>query len=84
MTNALGDDPGVTACIDQAVKDLEQAGAHVDEVEIPDLFDLIVATSMYTDRSKHDLDLFLSELRTRRSRASPRPTRPASTTSGWT
>ena len=62
VTNALGDDPGVTACINQAVQDIEQAGAHVDEVEIPDLFDLIVATSMYTDRSKHDLDLFLSEL----------------------
>ena len=62
VTNALGDDPGVTACINQAIKDIEQAGAHVDEVEIPDLFDLIVATSMYTDRSKHDLDLFLSEL----------------------
>ena len=62
VTNALGDDPGVTACIAQAVKDLQQAGAEVDEVEIPDLFDLIVATSMYTDRSKHDLDLFLSEL----------------------
>ena len=62
VTNALGDDPGVTALIAQAVKDLEQAGAEVDEVEIPDLFDLIVATSMYTDRSKHDLDLFLSEL----------------------
>jgi amidase len=62
VTNALGDDPGVTACINQAIQDIEQAGAHVDEVEIPDLFDLIVATSMYTDRSKHDLDLFLSEL----------------------
>ena len=83
MTNALGDDPGVTACIAQAVEDLEQAGAQVDEVEIPDLFDLIVATSMYTDRSKHDLDLFLSELETRRS-ASKRPTTTASTTSGWT
>ena len=44
------------------MQDLEAAGAHVDAVEIPDLFDLIVATSMYTDRSKHDLDLFLSEL----------------------
>ena len=42
---------------------------HVDEVEIPDLFDLIVATSMYTDRSKHDLDLFL--VRARRTRRSP-------------
>jgi Asp-tRNA(Asn)/Glu-tRNA(Gln) amidotransferase A subunit family amidase len=62
VTNALGDDPGVTSCIAQAVKDIEAAGAHVDEVEIGDLFDLIVATSMYTDRSKHDLDRFLSEL----------------------
>ena len=61
MTNALGDDPGVTRVHQpRPSRTSRQAGAHVDEVEIPDLFDLIVATSMYTDRSKHDLDLFLA------------------------
>ena len=54
--------PGVTAVIAQAVEDMRTRAPSVDEVEIPDLFDLIVATSMYTDRSKHDLDRFLSEL----------------------
>ena len=53
---------------------LESAGAVVEEVELPDLFDHLVATSMYTDRSKHDLDRFLAELATRRSRTSRRPT----------
>jgi Asp-tRNA(Asn)/Glu-tRNA(Gln) amidotransferase A subunit family amidase len=58
VTNALGDDPEVKRLITQAVATFE----HVEEVEIPDLFDHILATSMYTDRSKHDLDRFLSEL----------------------
>jgi amidase len=62
VTNAVGTDPDVTALIERAVHDLKAAGAEVVEVEIPDLFDHIVATSMYTDRSKHDLDRFLSEL----------------------
>ncbi|HEX6021970.1 MAG TPA: amidase [Solirubrobacter sp.] len=62
VTNAIGDDPGVRELIANAAADLERAGAVVEEVELPDLFDHIVATSMYTDRSKHDLDQFLSEL----------------------
>jgi Asp-tRNA(Asn)/Glu-tRNA(Gln) amidotransferase A subunit family amidase len=62
VTNAIGDDPGVRALITTAAEALESAGAEVDGVELPDLFDHLVATSMYTDRSKHDLDRFLAEL----------------------
>jgi len=62
VTNALGDDPAVRQLIRAAAEALEGAGAHVEEVEIPDLFDHILATSMYTDRSKHDIDRFLDEL----------------------
>jgi amidase len=62
VTNALGEDPDLRALITAAARALEGAGAVVGEVEIPDLFDHIVATSMYTDRSKHDLDRFLAEL----------------------
>ena len=67
VTNALGADDNaemaaVNAVVHRAVEAIGGAGAHVVEVEIPDLMDHIVATSMYTDRSKHDIDLFLSEL----------------------
>jgi Asp-tRNA(Asn)/Glu-tRNA(Gln) amidotransferase A subunit family amidase len=62
VTNALGDDPGVRELIAAAARALEDAGAQVEEVELPDLFDHLVATSMYTDRSKHDLDRFIAEL----------------------
>jgi Asp-tRNA(Asn)/Glu-tRNA(Gln) amidotransferase A subunit family amidase len=62
VTNALGDDPGVRELIAAAARALENAGAQVEEVELPDLFDHLVATSMYTDRSKHDLDRFIAEL----------------------
>ena len=62
VTNAIGDDPGVRELIANAAAALENAGAIVEEVELPDLFDHLVATSMYTDRSKHDLDRFLAEL----------------------
>jgi amidase len=61
VTNAIGDDPGVRGLIAAAARALEGAGAHVEEVELPDLFDHLVATSMYTDRSKHDLDRFIAE-----------------------
>src|SRR5262249_12411123 len=60
--NALGEDPAVRGLIDDAARALEAAGARVGVVEVPDLFDHIVATSMYTARSKHDLDRFLAEL----------------------
>src|SRR5690242_13402528 len=59
VTNAIGEAPGVRELIAAAARALEGAGAQVEEVELPDLFDHIVATSMYTDRSKHDLDRFL-------------------------
>jgi Asp-tRNA(Asn)/Glu-tRNA(Gln) amidotransferase A subunit family amidase len=62
VTNALGDDAAVNALVRAALEAIAGAGAEVAEVEIPDLMDHIIATSMYTDRSKHDLDLFLSEL----------------------
>jgi Asp-tRNA(Asn)/Glu-tRNA(Gln) amidotransferase A subunit family amidase len=62
VTNALGEDPAVVHLIRAAAAALEDAGARVEEVEIPGLFDHILATSMYTDRSKHDLDRFLDEL----------------------
>jgi Asp-tRNA(Asn)/Glu-tRNA(Gln) amidotransferase A subunit family amidase len=62
VTNALGPHDGVNAVVRAAVEAMAGAGAEVADVEIPDLMDHIVATSMYTDRSKHDIDLFLSEL----------------------
>ena len=67
VTNALGseDDAGmaaVNAVVRDAVAAIGAAGGEVVEVEIPELMDHIVATSMYTDRSKHDIDLFLAEL----------------------
>jgi len=62
VTNAIGDDPAIRDLIGAAARALETAGARVEEVELPDLFEHIVATSMYTDRSKHDLDRFLAEL----------------------
>ena len=66
MTNALGADDNpemaaVNAVVGAAADALRSAGATVVEVEIPQLIEHIVQTSMYTDRSKHDLDLFLSE-----------------------
>jgi Asp-tRNA(Asn)/Glu-tRNA(Gln) amidotransferase A subunit family amidase len=65
VTNALGSEPAeaaeVNAVVEGAVAALRDAGATVVETEIPSLLDHILATSMYTDRSKHDLDLFLSE-----------------------
>jgi amidase len=67
VTNAFGseDEPQMAAVKDlilTAVEELRAAGATVVEVEIPDLFDQLVATSAYTQRSRHDLDLFLSQL----------------------
>ncbi|MGH2947500.1 MAG: amidase [Solirubrobacteraceae bacterium] len=66
VTNALGADDdaeraAVNAVVRAAVGAIGAAGAGVVEVAIPDLMDHIIQTSMYTDRSKHDIDLFLSE-----------------------
>ena len=52
----------VNAIVRAAVETIGAAGASVIEVQVPDLMDHIIATSMYTDRSKHDIDLFLAEL----------------------
>jgi amidase len=73
VTNALGSEEvaemaAVNALVRGAVEAMGGAGAEVVELEIPDLMDHIVATSMYTDRSKHDIDLFLSELSEPRAR----------------
>lgn len=67
VTNALGSDENpqmaaVNSVIGAAVEAIGASGATVVTVAIPDLMEQIVATSMYTDRSKHDLDLFLSGL----------------------
>jgi amidase len=67
VTNALGSEENaemaaVNAVVRAAVEAMGAAGAEVVELEIPELMDHIVATSMYTDRSKHDIELFLSEL----------------------
>jgi Asp-tRNA(Asn)/Glu-tRNA(Gln) amidotransferase A subunit family amidase len=62
VANAVGDDPAVQRLTRAAAAALEDAGARVEEVEIPGLMDHILATSMYTDRSRHDLDQFLDEL----------------------
>jgi Asp-tRNA(Asn)/Glu-tRNA(Gln) amidotransferase A subunit family amidase len=66
VTNALGADDNpetaaVNAVVRAAVEAIGAAGADVVEVAIPDLTDHIMQTSMYTDRSKHDIDLFLSQ-----------------------
>jgi amidase len=67
VTNALGADENpemaaVNAVVRAAVEAIGAAGAEVVEVAIPDLTDHIIKTSMYIDRSKHDIDLFLSQL----------------------
>jgi amidase len=67
VTNALGADDNpemaaVNAVVRAAVEAIGALGADVVEVTIPDLTDHIMQTSMYTDRSKHDIDLFLSQL----------------------
>lgn len=67
VTNAFGsaDNPEMKAVgelILAAVEDLRAGGAVVEEVEIPDLPDQLVITSAYTQRSRHDLDLFLADL----------------------
>jgi len=67
LVDALGDegDPAaaaVNAVVRAAVEQLRAAGATIVEVTIPGLRDHVVKTSMYGDRSKHDLDATLREL----------------------
>lgn len=52
----------VNAVVRTAAEDMRGAGATVLEVAIENLVEHILATSMYIDRSKHDIDLFLSTL----------------------
>src|ERR671934_1438319 len=51
VTNAIGEHPAIRGLIAAAARALETPGGQVEKVELPDLFDHIVATSMYTDRS---------------------------------
>jgi Asp-tRNA(Asn)/Glu-tRNA(Gln) amidotransferase A subunit family amidase len=66
VTNALGSaEPemaAVNSIVQRAVEVIEGAGASVVEVTIPELTNRILETSMYARRSRHDIDLFLSEL----------------------
>jgi Asp-tRNA(Asn)/Glu-tRNA(Gln) amidotransferase A subunit family amidase len=64
VTNALGadDDPfaaPVNALVRQAASAIESAGAQVVELEIPDLLQHVVATSMYVNCSKYEINEFL-------------------------
>lgn len=65
VTNALGpdDDPlsaGVNRVVAAATESIKAAGCEVVEVQIPDLMDHIIATSLYIARTKHDITAFLA------------------------
>ncbi|MBB4660698.1 amidase [Conexibacter arvalis] len=67
LVDAFGDDgdparAAVNAVVRAAVDQVVAAGAEIVEVSIPNLMDHIVKTSMYGDRSKHDLDATLRGL----------------------
>lgn len=64
VRNALGaDDDPFAAPVNQVVRDavvaMRAAGAEVIELEIPDLMQHIVATSMYVNCSKYEINQFL-------------------------
>mgnify|MGYP003636268890 FL=1 len=64
VRNALGadDDPfaaPVNALVREAVAAMAAAGAHVVELEIPDLLAHVLATSMYVNCSKYEINEFL-------------------------
>ncbi len=64
VTNALGADEDpfaapVNALIREAVAAMTAAGAHVVETEIPDLVPHVLATSMYVNCSKYEINEFL-------------------------
>lgn len=64
VTNALGadDDPyaaPVNHVVRAAVEAIRSAGAEVVEIQIPDLMQHIVATSMYVNCSKYEINEFL-------------------------
>lgn len=65
VTNALGRETDVyaapvNALIRAAVADIEAAGGKVVDVEIADLSRHLLATSMYVNCSKHDINAFLA------------------------
>ncbi|MCH8559174.1 amidase [Nesterenkonia sp. LB17] len=66
VTNALGDesDPrgaAMNLLMRKAVEDLEDAGAEVVDVQIPNLMDYLIDTSQYVACSRHDVDVYLRE-----------------------
>lgn len=65
VRNAFGsdDDPDaapVNRVTDAALERLAEAGATLVDVEIPDLMDHIMATSLYLTHSRHDINRFLA------------------------
>jgi amidase len=50
----------VSALIAQATDSMRCAGAEIVEIEIPDLMDWIINTSVYLDESRANIDAFLS------------------------
>lgn len=65
VTNALGSDDNeyaapVNRVVATAVEEIQAAGAEVVEVEIPNLLHHIVATSLYVNRTKYDINTFLA------------------------
>jgi amidase len=65
VTNVLGSDEDefaapVNRVVAGAVAAIREAGGEVVEVEIPDLSHHLGATSMYVDRTKHDINEFLA------------------------
>jgi len=65
VRNAFGSDEDANAgpvnkVMEVALEELAAGGAELVDVEIPDLTDFIVATSLYLVKSKYDIDKFLS------------------------
>lgn len=65
VRNAFGDgttgDSGeVNAVVEAALAKLEKAGATLVDLEIPDLMDHIINTSLYDSHSRHDINGFLA------------------------
>ncbi len=67
VRNAFGTDDNlhaapVNAVMREALAELRAGGAELVEVEIPDLTDWLVRTSLYLIKSKYDIDQFLAAL----------------------
>jgi amidase len=52
----------VNEVVRSAISTLQESGAEIVDIEIPNLQDLISETSLYILQSKHDLDSFLSKI----------------------